>query len=474
MADYFYRAFEERFYAPREVIKQLRRQYLPFVLPLASRYPGAPTFDIGCGRGEWLELMAELGFRPFGVDLDEGMLSACVALGLPAQKGDAVAYLKSLGSETQALITAFHVVEHLSFSELRALVQEALRALKPSGLLIMETPNPENLVVATSNFYLDPTHQRPIPPQLLEFLTEYSGFEKTKILRLQESAELSEKQTPSLWNVVSGASPDYSIVAQKKGADEKPLEGLDTLFAKNFGFDTQSLAMRYESGLVGRLNEILVRVDRSAEAEAKATFATESLRKVEQQLTDRTFEAQEFRLRMERQHDHLESQQQEIDLLKRHIDWQQREWDAAKSEAATRAAEVEAMLQSLSWRLTEPLRRLNAIRRGAASYPRRILSGVRRIAEAPAEERPRHLVLWLIRRPALLALAKTAVSPFPGVRNTFNKHLALASISARAVSATTSAAVVPEPVGEFKRPKRPMSEHAARVLRDLHDGMKKR
>ena len=154
----FYRAFEERFYAPRSTIKNLRQQYLPFVQPLAALYPGAATFDIGCGRGEWLELMQELGMSPFGIDLDAGMLQGCHELNLPAEQGDAVAYLQTLADNSQAVVTAFHVVEHISFEQLTQVVIESLRVLQPGGLLIMETPNPENIVVATRNFYLDPTH----------------------------------------------------------------------------------------------------------------------------------------------------------------------------------------------------------------------------------------------------------------------------------------------------------------------------
>ena len=186
----FYRAFEERFYAPRSTIKKLRQQYLPFVQPLAALYPGAATFDIGCGRGEWLELMQELGMSPFGVDLDAGMLQGCHELNLPAEQGDAVAYLQTLADNSQAVVTAFHVVEHISFEQLTKVVIESLRVLQPGGLLIMETPNPENIVVATRNFYLDPTHLRPIPSLLLSFLPEHHGFARVHTLRLQESHEL--------------------------------------------------------------------------------------------------------------------------------------------------------------------------------------------------------------------------------------------------------------------------------------------
>ena len=246
MSDRFYRAFEERYYAPREVIKALRRQYLPFVQPLAELYPGAATFDAGCGRGEWLELMGELELSPSGVDLDEGMLAACVERGLPAQKGDAVGYIATLPSDSQVIVSAFHVVEHITFDQLRTLVAEALRVLKPGGLLIMETPNPENILVATRDFYLDPTHQRPIPSMLLAFVAEYAGFVRVKTLRLQESKELVNKGDVNLQDVFAGVSPDYAVVAQKTAPDDV-LALISEAFSVDYGLSLEDLLSRWDS-----------------------------------------------------------------------------------------------------------------------------------------------------------------------------------------------------------------------------------
>lgn len=246
MSKGFYRSFEERYYAPREVITALRRQYLPFVTPLKDIYENAKVFDIGCGRGEWLCLMKEMGFEVLGVDLDAGMLQDCWDRNLPVEKGDAVAYLRTLETESRAVISAFHVVEHISFDDLTAVVVESLRILKPGGLLIMETPNPENIVVATRNFYLDPTHQRPIPPQLLSFLSEHYGFARVKILRLQESAELSSNKVPTLLDVLSGVSPDYAVVAQKGAAPEQ-MKLFEMEFEKDYGLGLETLAQRYEA-----------------------------------------------------------------------------------------------------------------------------------------------------------------------------------------------------------------------------------
>lgn len=162
MSSDFYRAFEDKFRGAREVIKARLKVYLPFIKPLKDIYPDASAVDLGCGRGEWLELLAENGFSAQGVDLDDGMLAACRELGLRVQTGEAVAFLKSLPDQSQAVISGFHLAEHIPFDDLQALVEESLRVLRPAGVLILETPNPENIVVGTSSFYLDPTHRKSV------------------------------------------------------------------------------------------------------------------------------------------------------------------------------------------------------------------------------------------------------------------------------------------------------------------------
>jgi O-antigen chain-terminating methyltransferase len=252
-ADNFYRAFEDKHRGPRELIKKRLGVYLPFVEPILAPYPEAQALDLGCGRGEWLELLSSTGFKVRGVDLDEGMLAACRDLGLNAEKRDALEALKSASDSSLTVVSAFHLVEHIGFDQLRALVAEALRVLVPGGLLIMETPNPENFVVAGCNFYLDPTHRRPIPPQLLAFLPEFYGFVRTKIIRLQESKELVSTPSPTLMDVLGGVSPDYAVVAQKDGPAE-PLDALNAAFDAEYGLTLEVLVERYEAraGVVAR------------------------------------------------------------------------------------------------------------------------------------------------------------------------------------------------------------------------------
>ena len=260
MSDNFYRAFEEKYRGPRDLILARLAIYGPFILPLKTIYPAPPAIDLGCGRGEWLEFLLDEACSPLGIDQDEEMLQSCRERSLPAQQGDGVAYLATLPDESQAVVSAFHVVEHLSFDQLRTVVSSALRVLKPGGLLIMETPNPENIVVATCNFWLDPTHLRPIPPQLLSFLPEYYGFVRTKILRLQESKELAANESPTLNDVLRGASPDYAVVAQKVAPNET-LVLFDQAFNQEYGLSLNILAERYDGSISAR----------ATQAEARAT-----------------------------------------------------------------------------------------------------------------------------------------------------------------------------------------------------------
>jgi len=269
MNDGFYRAFEECYRGPRQLIKSRLGVYLPFIEPLLDIYADAEAVDMGCGRGEWLELLQELGFDVQGVDLDDGMLAACRELGLKVQTGDAVEFLKELPDASQVVVSGFHIAEHIPFPDLQVLVQEALRVLKPGGLLILETPNPENIVVGTVNFYLDPTHQRPIPPALLSFLPEHYGFERVKILRLQESKELFGNQALSLLDVMAGVSPDYALVARKAGAAEI-MAATDGAFETEFGLTLAYLAGKYDQQVKACAAQAEVR---ATQAEAHATQA---------------------------------------------------------------------------------------------------------------------------------------------------------------------------------------------------------
>jgi SAM-dependent methyltransferase len=259
-AQSFYRAFEDRHRGSRELIRKRLEQYLPFIKPLNTIYLDGLAIDLGCGRGEWLEVAKNVGFRVCGVDKDQGMLDACVEHGLVTKQADALAYLGDQPSGSACIVSAFHMIEHISFDMLQALVQESLRVLIPGGLLILETPNPENIMVATLNFYLDPSHLRPIPPLLLEFLVEFVGYARWKIIRLQENPELQNADKIGIMDVLFGPSPDYAIVAQKK-APKKIMNRFNKAFELCQGLTGFELYQRYDKQSDAAMAKILDRIN---------------------------------------------------------------------------------------------------------------------------------------------------------------------------------------------------------------------
>lgn len=219
LLDAMYVAFENRFRGTREEIKERLKVYLPYVERAPMGEGGSPVLDLGCGRGEWLELLRENGYPGKGVDFNRGMVRQCQQFGLDVTESDMMEYLRNQPSDSFAALTGFHIVEHLSFKTLLSLFDEALRVLKSGGMAIFETPNPENLIVGACNFYSDPTHRNPVPPPLLNFLVTSRGFEKTEIIRLhpyefvqgQQNLSTSVEAIISLFN----KEQDYSVIGYK-------------------------------------------------------------------------------------------------------------------------------------------------------------------------------------------------------------------------------------------------------------------
>jgi O-antigen chain-terminating methyltransferase len=215
-----YAAFEARFRGSRELIVQRMQAYAP-LLALVEQRLSQPwrAIDYGCGRGEWLELLRDRGWDASGVDANASMLREAAALSLRVHRGDMIDHLSAQPDQSAALLSAFHVVEHISQEALFDFVRHAARVLAPGGLLILETPNPENVAVGTSNFYLDPTHRRPIPPLLLHFIVEQAGFEAVHLVRLNGEADApSERTAPTLEDALRpmfARAPDYAVVATR-------------------------------------------------------------------------------------------------------------------------------------------------------------------------------------------------------------------------------------------------------------------
>jgi SAM-dependent methyltransferase len=183
--DAYYLAFEDANRGSRDEILAKLAIYGSW---LAERVPVQhglkhEVVDVGCGRGEWLSFVGARGKSAIGVDANRVMANACLKQGLDARCVDALTFLRSLPAGSVAAVTGFHVIEHLPFDYLYALVQESHRVLAPGGSVLFETPNPENVLVGSHTFYHDFTHRNPVTPTAISFLLEHHGFGAIDIIR---------------------------------------------------------------------------------------------------------------------------------------------------------------------------------------------------------------------------------------------------------------------------------------------------
>lgn len=210
-----YSLFEERFRGPAEEVAKKQRFYLPFLAGL----PG-PVLDVGCGRGEFLNLLRREGIRASGFEVNPIAVRDCLAGGLDVAEGDGVAALRLAPAASLGAVTAFQVVEHWSPETLFAFLREARRVLAPGGLLALETINTDSLS-AWRAFYLDPSHVRPVPPEALKFLAESAGFVDARLeylaplppeARLEETTENDARLNRLLFG-----PQDYALLARAPG-----------------------------------------------------------------------------------------------------------------------------------------------------------------------------------------------------------------------------------------------------------------
>jgi SAM-dependent methyltransferase/glycosyltransferase involved in cell wall biosynthesis len=187
--DAFYEAFEDAFRGDADDVAASTAHYLDRLLEV----PDGPAIDVGCGRGEWLELLEQAGRPAVGFDTNAVAVERCVAAGLDAVHGDGILHLETVDPGSIAVVSAFHVIEHLEFPDLHRFAVAAHRALMPGGRLLLETPNCLNLQVGSSSFWLDPTHLAPVHPEQLRFLLGHVGFAEVDIFGLHPA----EGSTPT-------------------------------------------------------------------------------------------------------------------------------------------------------------------------------------------------------------------------------------------------------------------------------------
>jgi SAM-dependent methyltransferase len=221
--DYF--DFENRFRGSREDIKKIQSRYVEYFKKAGS----GTILDIGCGRGEFLELMKDNGITAKGIDVYPPFIHFCSQKGFNVEKTDALMYLKGLPNSSVGGIFMAHVAEHLAADYLRALIFTAYEKLRTGGYFIVETPNPA-CVIALTKFNIDFDHIKPVHYLSLEYLFSKANFRCIKQYNTPETIHPYQIQKLEgeniknkdefndgieMINKVLFGYRDYTLIAQK-------------------------------------------------------------------------------------------------------------------------------------------------------------------------------------------------------------------------------------------------------------------
>jgi len=185
-----------------------------------QKFQGASgVLDLGCGRGELLEVLRDAGVPGRGLDLSAESVAVARSKGLDAIEGDMFAYLAELPDFSLGGLVCSQVVEHLPPEKLPELIRLAHAKLKTGARIAIETPNPECLAIFASHFYIDPTHRHPIPAALLSFYLEEAGFGSLDIAWLSPAVESmpSVAELPGAFREQFFGALDYAAFAVKLG-----------------------------------------------------------------------------------------------------------------------------------------------------------------------------------------------------------------------------------------------------------------
>lgn len=184
MRDVDYRAFQDRFRGDAaEIADRMRGQ--------VSWFEGLelPIVDLGCGRGEFLELLEKAGHRAIGVEINGAEVESCTSRGLTAEKSDLFDWLEAQDQESVGGLFLAQVIEHLPPPDWSRFVRLAVSRLAPGGRLVVETINPESVYALVRAYVIDPTHIRPVHPELLSFFAYRAGFADVTVHYQSEVAQ---------------------------------------------------------------------------------------------------------------------------------------------------------------------------------------------------------------------------------------------------------------------------------------------
>jgi O-antigen chain-terminating methyltransferase len=144
--------------------------------------------DLGCAEGQWLDFLHKQGIICQAVEINSVYAEKCRDRGLNVIESDMLSYLSSLPEHSVTAVTGFHIIEYLEYEDFIRVIDESFRVLKPGGLIIFETLNPQNVLVSSFHFYADPRYKNLIPNFTLKLIAEARGFVRVKTIELHPPA----------------------------------------------------------------------------------------------------------------------------------------------------------------------------------------------------------------------------------------------------------------------------------------------
>src|SRR5262245_21854754 len=200
-----YVGFEDQFRGSPDEIRRRVQDYLP-IFEHAS-----DVLDVGCGRGEFLDLLRDRAVRARGIDVNPAMVEVCRGKGLEVETADALAYLRALPDNSLGGLFSAQVVEHLEPRYLTRLLDAAFGKLRPGAPIVLETINPACWFAFFESYIRDITHVRPIHPDTLRYLLTAAGFQQIDI-RYRAPYPEHEKLQP-LWMPGEAGAPGAAGIA---------------------------------------------------------------------------------------------------------------------------------------------------------------------------------------------------------------------------------------------------------------------
>ncbi|MGM0367976.1 MAG: class I SAM-dependent methyltransferase [Actinomycetota bacterium] len=211
-----YSQFEDQFRGPEDKVKERQKIYLGYL------NKNLPTLDIGCGRGEFLELLAEAGFKAYGIDTSIKMVERCRNRGLYVAHSDAVSYLKNYEGSLGNVFMS-QIVEHMDYKDTYEVIRLAWEKMEEEAVILIETVNPNSFYAQSRGYVIDPTHVKLVSPETLSYTYQKVGFRN---LRIIYKSPVPKGERLKLLGEEVKANKDMKKILSKLNSDLKKLDDI--------------------------------------------------------------------------------------------------------------------------------------------------------------------------------------------------------------------------------------------------------